>query len=120
MSENEAVSPKSLALLVKSLPLEDGGKAAAFLEEPDIVDVYSASTSTFPAKHWLDIYRVKFGKPDKSSVVYGADALIKELDKLSPQDPVTLCAYEANGQLGLFWLTGENTLVGFAIIVPKI
>ena len=77
------------------------------------------STSTFPAKHWLETYRVSFGQMAKKAKVHGGDAVLQELEKLSANDPISLFAYDANGQLGLFWMTEDNRLVGFAIVVPK-
>ncbi|HUO91895.1 MAG TPA: hypothetical protein VMU22_03195 [Rhizomicrobium sp.] len=116
---SDTVSPQALALQIKTASFGDADVALAVLEDPDVAEVYSASTSTFPAKHWLETYRVSFGQMAKKSKVYGADAVLQELEKLPPNDAVSLFAYDANGQLGLFWLTEDNRLVGFAIVVPK-
>ena len=119
MAENPAVSPQALAAQIKAHALGDAEMAIALLENPDVAEVYSASTSTFPAKHWLDTYRTSFVQMAKKSKVHGGDAALQELEKLPPNDPISLFAYDANGQLGLFWLTEDNRLVGFAIVVPK-
>jgi hypothetical protein len=119
MAENPAISPQSLTAQIKAHPFGDAEFALAVLEDPDVAEVYSASTSTFPAKHWLDTYRASFVQMAKKSKVHGADAVLQELETLPPNDPVSLLAYDANGQLGLFWLTEDGRLVGFAIVIPK-
>ena len=119
MAENPAISPQALAAQIKAHPFGDAEIAIAVLEDPGVAEVYSASTSTFPAKHWLDTYRVSFGQMAKKSKVHGGDAVLQELEQLSPNDPVSLFAYDADGRLGLFWLTEDNRLIGFAIIAPK-
>ena len=119
MADNPAISPQALAAQIKAHPFGGAEFATALLEDPDVAEVYSASTSTFPAKHWLDTYRTSFGQMAKKSKVHGADAVLQELEKLPPNDPTSLFAYEANGQLGLFWVTEDNRLIGFAIVVPK-
>ncbi len=119
MTDNPATSPQALAAQIKAHPFGDADIAIAVLEDPDVAEVYSASTSTFPAKHWLETYRVSFGQMAKKSKVHGGDAALQDLEKLSPNDPISLFAYDANGQLGLFWLSEDNRLVGFAIVIPK-
>ena len=119
MAENPAVSPQALAAQIKAHPFGDADIAIAVLEDPDVAEVYSASTSTFPAKHWLETYRTSFGQMAKKAKVHGGDAVLQELEKLSPSDPISLFAYDANERLGLFWLTEDNRLVGFAIVIPK-
>jgi len=119
MADDPAISPQSLAAQIKANSFGDAEIALAVLEDPEVAEVYSASTSTFPAKHWLDTYRVSFEQMGKKSKVHGAAAVLQELEKLSPKETISLIAYDANGQLGLFWLTEDNRLVGFAIVVPK-
>ena len=119
MTSTETVSPQSLAAQIKARMFGDADIATAVLEDPDVAEVYSASTSTFPAKHWLETYRVSFGQMAKKAKVHGGDAVLQELEKLSPNDPISLFAFDANGRLGLFWLTEDNRLIGFAIVVPK-
>ena len=119
MTSTEIVSPQSLAAQIKARMFGDAALALAILEDPDVAEVYSASTSTFPAKHWLDTYRASFVQMAKKSKVHGADAVLQELEKLPAKDPISLFAFDANGQLGLFWVTEDNSLVGFAIVVPK-
>ena len=116
---SETISPQALAAQIKSHPFADAEIATALLEDPDVAEVYSASTSTFPAKHWLETYRASFVQMAKKAKVHGADAVLQELEKQPPNDPVSLFAYDAGGRLGLFWMTEANRLIGFAIVVPK-
>src|SRR5271163_2295879 len=116
---SETISPQALAAQIKAHPFGDADIAMAVLEDPDVAEVYSASTSTFPAKHWLETYRASFVQMAKKSKVHGGDAVLQALEKLPPNDPISLFAYDADGRLGLFWMTGDNRLVGFAIVVPK-
>ena len=116
---SETISPQALAAQIKAHSFGDADIAIAVLEDPDVAEVYSASTSTFPAMHWLETYRTSFAQMAKKSKVHGGDAVLQELEKLSPNDPVSLFAFDADGRLGLFWLTEDSRLIGFAIVVPK-
>jgi hypothetical protein len=117
MTDNPEISPQFLAEQAQSFG--DAEFAASVLQDPDVAEVYSASTSTFPAKHWLDTYRTSFAQMAKKSKVHGADAVLQALEKLPAKDPISLFAFEAGGRLGLFWVTEDSKLVGFAIVVPK-
>ena len=67
--------------------------AISLLQNADIAEVYSASTSTFPAKHWLDTYRTSFVQMARKSSFTPANAALQKIKKLPANNPVTLLAY---------------------------
>ena len=87
MAENPAISPQALAAQIKAHPFGDAGIAIAVLEDPDVAEVYSASTSTFPAKHWLETYRVSFGQMAKKAKVHGGDVVLQALENCLRMTP---------------------------------
>jgi hypothetical protein len=112
-----ALTVELLNRLLAALPPTEA--ALNFLKRSDLTQIVSTGerTSYSPAEHWLRIYKVRQGSTMKARIItYGFSSLLLALEKLHPQDPLTITAFDTNEWLGVFWSDQADQLIGFVLV----
>jgi hypothetical protein len=106
-------------LIAAPPPTEDTGAALNFLKGADLTQIVPTGerASYSPAEHWLQIYKIRQKGTLKAGVTtYGFLSLRPALEKLHPQEPLTITAFGANEWLGVFWSDQADRLIGFVLV----
>jgi len=115
-----ALTVEHLEQLIAALPpTEDTGAALNFLKRSDLTQIVPTGerTSYSSAEYWLRIYEIKQGTTLKAGITtYGFPSLLTALEKLHPQEPLTIVAFNVSEWLGVFWSDQADRLIGFVLV----
>jgi len=112
-----ALTLKLLEQLIAALPpTEDTGAALKLLRRSDLTQIVPMG-GYLPAEDWLRIYKIKQCSTLKGGITtYGFPSLLAALEKLHPQEPLTIVAFKDNEWVGVFWSDQADRLIGFVLV----